>query len=144
MIPVAGVAVAWLIEEVRNLETDLDVALQLISQLTVHLRPILGEQALGPALRSLAEAEAANQAAELQGQIDALVARGDKPGALRQLRELTRLTWDEVYSLRSGWGSLPVAEKRRSVRRMLFRRVLQASLASQEQNRPESARITQS
>ncbi len=126
MVGIPAAAVAWLMEEVRGLESDLDVALQLLGQLAVHLRPILGEQALGPIWRDLAEAEAVNRLAELQGQIEALVARGDEPGALRQLRDLTRLTWDEVYALRSHWANFTPPEKQRLTRRLIYRRVLQA------------------
>ncbi len=125
MVGISAAAVAWLMEEVRDLESDLDIALELIGQLAVHLRPILGEQALGQMWRDLAEAEAAHRPAELQDQIEALVARGDEPGALRRLRDLTRLTWDEVYTLRSRWANFTLSEKQRLTRRLIYRRVLQ-------------------
>ncbi len=126
MIPPVGATVASLIEEI---ESDLDVVLHLIGQLAVHLRPILDEQALGPVWRALAEAEASNRPAELQGQIEALIARGDEPGALGRLRDLTQLTWDEVYALRSRWAGCTAAEKQRRARRLVYRRVWQAKSA---------------
>ena len=128
-IGVPAGAAAWLFEEVQLLESDLDVALQLIGQLAIHLRPILGEQALGPMWRDLAEAEASNRRVELQDQIDALVAQGDEPGVLRRLRDLTQLTWDDVYALRSRWANYTLAEKQRCARRLVYRRVFHAEPA---------------
>lgn len=127
MVPAAGGA--WLIEQIRHLESDLDVALQLIGQLAVHLRPLLDEQALGPVWRALAEAEVSNRPTEVRRQIEALVASGDEPGALRQLRDFTQLTWDEVYALRSRWANYTAAEKQRWARRLVYRQVLQAKSA---------------
>jgi hypothetical protein len=129
MKPPVGATAAWLIEEIGHLESNLDVALQLIGQLAIQLGPILDGQTLGPMWRDLAEAEATNRPAELQGQIEALIAKGDEPAALRRLRDLTRLTWDEVYALRSRWANYASAEKQRWTRRLVYRRVLHAKPA---------------
>jgi hypothetical protein len=115
------------VDEVKVLERDFDNVVRLLTELGPALGQVLGQGCLPPTLQRLSECSTPETQDQLREAVERLVSQGQQPEVVRELRLVTRLTWDEVYALFRSWPRASQAEKDRWVRRTLFRRALRAA-----------------
>jgi hypothetical protein len=111
-------------EQIRRLEADLDAALTLLRVLSERVRHALGPEAIGPELSRFLEALEYSEQRDLIGRLDALTAKGAEPEAVRMIRDLTGVTWDEAFAICSAWHQHSAEEKERWARSVQLRKAL--------------------
>ncbi len=120
-IPVPAPAIN-LGETFWRLEQEADLALRGLQLLARRL------QALGhaddPQLAGLVAAGDATRQQAFVAEVNALLDADRDGHAVRQLRELTGLSWDQAHSLRSAWAEYASGQKTRWAQLFLLRQAL--------------------
>lgn len=117
--------VEGLARRVEALETALDVVFDALIRLADELPASAG----GPtadALRGLNVREIDQATAAGIAEVDALLAAGKKPTAVRQYRELTGTTWDQAHHAIAAWSENAAIARRDTARLILGQRRLAA------------------
>jgi hypothetical protein len=122
LVPITGDG--YLAEKVRRLEQDLETALSLLRALSHKMQDALGREAIGPELSRFLCAFDFSEQQSLIARLDALAANGDESGVARFIRDLTGVSWDQVFTIYSAWQHYSADEKEKWVRSVQLRRVL--------------------
>lgn len=112
----------------RRTEKHLSFYLKLFKLLAEKLRDKLGSDALGPELTAFVEAFNTANHKDLIGKLDSLVAKGQEPAVVRELKTVTGFTWDEVYELFSYWPTLALEQKHEWCARYMIRQAIPKKL----------------
>ena len=95
----------------REAEAQCDFFLQLFKSLAESIRDKLGHDALGPELASCLDAFDPTRIRDLAEKVESLVAKGEEPAVVNEIQVLTRLSWDDVFSLISRWPAWTTEQK---------------------------------
>jgi hypothetical protein len=123
---------------IQRMEKDLDLTSQLLTMVIEQLRQTGGEKRLPPLMEAFLDSSDPTRQTELVEQITTLVAQGQQPACVRQLRSLLCMTWDEVFQLYGYWPKLAAPDRLRQARRILLRQ----AMAAVETSTPGDTRAT--
>lgn len=116
-----------LAEKVRRLEQDLETTLTLLRVLSERLRHALGPEAVGPELCRFLTAFDPSGQENFIGRLDALVGGGREPEAVRLIRDLAGVTWDQALAVGAAWRQYSQDDKEKWARSVQLQRALRAS-----------------
>lgn len=117
---------------IHQLEEYLDVALCLLRQTAERLRSAVGAEALGPQLNRFLEGNDLVAQSELVSRLDSFIKQKKQTEAVRQLRELLLVTWDQAFELYGCWRHWDQTKKMRCLQAAELRRLF-ASITDLDQ-----------
>jgi hypothetical protein len=89
----------------HHLLQEVDIALGLIKRLAERLREALGPEALEPELNRFLEACDPIAAGSQVSKLDELIQQSEEGRAVRELRAIFGLTWDEAHEFHNHWSN---------------------------------------
>lgn len=115
---------------VRNLEQALDLSLTAIQLLVNRLEAKFGPDFLGDDLQPFKSSATSAEMQAEAAQISRWIAEGNEPQAVRHLRDVCSITWDETRSAIQSWKRSSPADRVRSLK---LARYIKSITAAQSQ-----------
>jgi hypothetical protein len=129
----------WTPISVKQLEQYLDIALCLLRTMAERTRTALGAKALEPEWHRFLNDNDPLAQSKIVARLDALVMERKETEAVRSLRELLLVTWDQAFDIYACWSSWDRERKMRCLQMSELRKLFAALATSQSK---ESSQIT--